>query len=121
MAEKTKTEEAGPKAVEAPKKKRTRKPIEIPDPETMEGPGKPQFEAVLAASKAFVESIKSANSVAPKDLNNVKRGVAMAVTQHLRALKRDPVEKRKAKLEAQIAKAQAALEALLKEGDSDDA
>lgn len=97
----------------AKKTRKPRKPIEIPDPKNFEGPGKTQIVVVLEASKAFVDAIKAANSVQPRALNGVKRGVNQAVGKYLRSLRTDPLEKKKAKLEAQIAKAKAALEELL--------
>lgn len=104
------------------KKKRNRKPrkpIEVPDPSKFEGPAKEQIITVLEVSKAFVDAIKAANSVQPRALNGVKRGVNQAITKHLRSLRTDPVEKKKKKLEAQIAKATAALNELLKEASDE--
>lgn len=98
---------------EKPKTKRTRKPIEIPDPSKFEGPGKAQIVAVLESSKAFVDTVKAANAVQQKTLISVQRGVNQAIIQYFGSLRKDPKEAKRAKLEAQIAKATAALQELM--------
>lgn len=94
------------------KKKRARKPIVIPDLDKFEEPSKSQFATVLEASKAYVECVKAANAVAPSFLNNVKRGVSNAISQHLRSLKGDPIARKRQKLEASMMKIKKQLEEL---------
>jgi len=114
-AEKVETPEEKKARRRAERKKRISKPIAIPDPAKFDGPAKEQLVSILEASKAFVDAVKSANEVIPQALTSIRRGVNQALVIYVRNVRKDPVEKRRAKLEAQILRAQEKLEELLKE------
>ena len=104
-------------AGEAPKKerkKRERKPIEIPDLDTLEGSEKAEFGLVLEASKSLMEAIRNAKSVKVQHLREARRALYMATGKEIKSRKGDSTARKRARLEAQILKAQKKLDELTK-------
>lgn len=108
---------ATPKPVDDPEKKtrrkRVRKPIEIPSLDSFKDETtREQFAEVLKGAKSLTDAFQSAEGVSAKDLREVRRGVVSAMTKTIRSRKMDPVTKKKSRLERTIRRAQKQLEEL---------
>lgn len=97
------------------RKKRERRPIQVPEPKSLpEGPERQQFITILTASKSLIEAFQEATAVKTAHLREARRAINFGVLQQVKSRKVDPIDKKMARLEAKIAKEMAALETLKK-------